>query len=358
MKNKSKVLVFTQNLHGGGAERVLVNYLNKLATSKHKVTLVMVKKEGELLPLIDERVKIHDLNKSSTSRAIWGLAAVLRREAPDYVFSSLARTHIILFLATKISMTKTKVILRSPNSPSVYMKEHDLGAGGISLRILSLAYRNSDRVVAQTEQMKSELITYHKVKSDKISVIFNPIDFSNIDDSLNKGKSPLNPKFKNVVASGRLVKQKGFDVLIESWKLVVTRCPNFRLNILGKDVVGLQSVYEKRLVELGIDKYVLFHGFTENPYVYYRDSDVFVLSSRWEGMPNTVFENLYLGKPIVATKCISFMGELIDNGKNGFLVDVEDVEGIANAIINYNKLTPSEFDFSKFNQDVLALFKD
>ena len=96
-----------------------------------------------------------------------------------------------------------------------------------------------------------------------------------------------------------------------------------------------------RLVKnLNLDRSIFFEGFVENPYSYYKYSDLFVLSSRWEGLPNVVIENLYLEKPIVVTDCIKFLSDLIVDGENGFIVPVNDHLILSEKILNYNNLKP------------------
>jgi len=134
--------------------------------------------------------------------------------------------------------------------------------------------------------------------------------------------------------------EKGFDVLIESFAKVVEKRSNFHLHILGRDVDGNLEKLEKQVAELGISENITFHGFQKNPYPFYKFCDLFVLSSRREGLPNVVLECQYLGKPVVATRCIPAIERLIDDGRNGFVVDVEDVDQMADAIKKFRKLKP------------------
>jgi len=83
--------------------------------------------------------------------------------------------------------------------------------------------------------------------------------------------------------------------------------------------------------------------------------DLFVLSSLWEGLPNAVLENIYLKKPIVATKCIPYMNKLIQNGENGFLVDLNSYKQFAEAILNYKKLS-MKFQKSETLNDLNKIF--
>jgi len=185
--------------------------------------------------------------------------------------------------------------------------------------------------------MKEETEIYHHIKKGNIRVLINPLDIELIEDSL-EDKSLFDKKYINVVASGRLSKEKGFDILIRAFQKVYIRNNNFRLYIIGPDYDNQEKKYEKLIEELDLSEIVNLLGFKTNPYKYYQHSDLFVLSSRWEGLPNAVLENIYLKKPIIATKCIPFMSQLIIDGENGFLVEVESIEELSDRILRYKEL--------------------
>jgi glycosyltransferase involved in cell wall biosynthesis len=248
-------------------------------------------------------------------------------------------------------LNKPKIILRSPNSPKLIFENKELNF--IIKKLLNIVYNSADKIIAQTPEMKDEIIAYHNVDSSKIEVFLNPIDNELIEQKILNIENPFDSKKINIVAAGRLLKQKGFDILIESLNIIINNKNNidFKLSIIGEDVVNEKKNLEKLISIYNIEKYVEFLGFQDNPYKFFYYSDLYVLSSRWEGLPNTVLENLYLKKPIIATRCIPFMDSLIIDGENGFLVDVENKEQLANAIINYKKIKPINFNKKKLNID-------
>jgi glycosyltransferase involved in cell wall biosynthesis len=203
---------------------------------------------------------------------------------------------------------------------------------------MKIYYKKVDMIIAQTDEMAKELEQFYKIDKEKIKVIMNPVDTKHIDESVENAKNPFENGKINVVASGRMGIEKGFDVLIESFAKVVEKRSDFHLHILGRDIDGNLEKLQKRIAELAISENVTFHGFQKNPYPFYKFCDLFVLSSRREGLPNVVLECQYFGKPVVATKCIPVIERLINNGKNGFVVDVEDVAGLADAILNFRQL--------------------
>lgn len=340
-------------MNGGGAERVAVNILRQLNLKKFEITLVLVKKTGVFLELIPSSIEIIDLKSKKTMFSILKLRKVILLLKPDMVFSTLFRTHIAIDLALTKVKQRPKLIYRSQNSPKLLLKNNQLS--GLMRFFLEKAYRNANFIIAQTPEMKDEIEQLHGIEQKKIIVLLNPIDSELINRKTQNIKNPFDTDYINVVATGRLTRQKGFDILIKSFKEVVEKNSEFRLYIIGEDG-GLKSDLEKLLASLNLKKNVFFLGFQTNPYQYFYYSNLHVLSSRWEGLPNTVLENLYLNKPIVATRCIPFMSHLINEGDNGFLVDVENVSQLAKAILKYKSINNKKNTSLTFQLDINRFF--
>jgi glycosyltransferase involved in cell wall biosynthesis len=335
MENKITILFFLPNLSGGGAERVAVNFIRQLDINTFNIVLVLVSRQGVYESLIPDYVDVYDLQVKKTIFSLFKIRKIIQELRPDIVFSTLFRTHYILYLALVGMKFKPLIVLRSPNSPKLVIKNKQISL--IQRYLLNRSYSSADLIIAQTPEMKEELIKFHNVEKDKIIVFLNPIDKELIDKSILNVKSPFNKYNINIVAAGRLNIQKGFDILLKAFKEVVLLNKQFVLHIIGADG-GEKDNLIALAKRLKIDKNVIFLDFQENPYRYFFYSDLYVLSSRWEGMPNTVLENLYLKKPIIATACIPFMNTLIEDKKNGFIIDIEDEKSLSKAIINYKNI--------------------
>jgi len=279
-------------------------------------------------------VKIHELEINHTRNALFPLRKLLKNIEPEIIYASLPNTASLLIFSSY--GLKIKKILRYPNSPSRQKETKDLY--GWRLIVSKFIYNKSNIVIAQNDEMAEELERFYNIKKEKIKVIMNPVDTKHIDESLENVENAFKNEKINVVASGRMHRQKGFDVLIESFAKVVEKNGDFHLHILGRDVDNNKEKLEKRIAELRITNNITFHNFQKNPYPFYKYCDLFVLSSRWEGLPNVVLECQYLGKPVVATRCIPVIERLINDGRNGFVVDVEDVEGLTEAILEFEQL--------------------
>jgi len=303
--------------------------------------MVFVKKTGENIEYIPNYVDVYDLNTRKTILSIFKLREMIKKINPDAIYSTLNRTHIALYLSLLRLNYSNKIILRMPTSPKLLIEQD--GMNIIFKFLLEKVLKSANLIIAQTPEMKDEIAFYHNVNREKIGILINPLDTEFIDKNLKDIKNPFknSKEIINVVASGRATHAKAYDILIPAFQKVYLKNKNFRLFIIGANYENEQKDYEKLAEELGVGDVVKFLGFQKNPYKYYYYSDLFVLSSRREGLPNVVLENLYLHKPIVATRCISFMESLIQNGKNGFLVDVEDSHQLANAILNFKNLKGS-----------------
>ena len=348
------IVFFLPLLTSGGAERVTINILNQLDIDKYTIHLILGTLEGTGRHLLPSHIKVHNLNSPRTLFSVVKLRKKISQINPDIIFSSLNRAHIALNLSLFAKRNRPKVIMRIPSSPKLIAKYNEMGKGFKFL--LNQALANADKIIVQTPEMLEEVNIYHKINKDKIKIFLNPIDTKDIDKKSQEPCTLLDKQKINVIASGRLQQEKGYDILIEAFKEVYTQNKRFRLFIIGEDVLGEQKKYEAQINELKLDGVVSFLGFQTNPYKFYQQSDLFVLSSRREGLPNTVLENLYLQKPIVATTCIPFMHTLIENGKNGLLVPVEDSQALANALLNFKTLD-SKYQTITFNsQSVNEIF--
>jgi glycosyltransferase involved in cell wall biosynthesis len=328
------------NLVSAGAERVTVNIIKQLDTKLFEVFLVMVSKEGTLLDELPEHVTIIDLKAKKTLFSILKFKKVVEEIEPNVIYSTMIHTTIAQYLALMGVKRKPLRVLRNATSPKLLTIERSLNP--LWRFFLKKAYKTSDKVLAQTPEMKQEIFQYYGTPNNKIDVFINPIEENEITEKIAGAVNPFDKNNINVVASGRLTHAKAFDVLLEAFKMVVEKESRFKLYIIGRDD-GEEAKLKALQKELKLEKHLFFLGFQSNPYQYYYFSDLFVLSSRREGLPNAVLENLYLKKPIVATKCVPFLSTLINNGKNGFLTEVENSQALASKILAFNSLTKLGF---------------
>ncbi len=361
MKNKIKILFFVPSFYMGGAEKVAVNMIRLLDKELFDIHLVTLTNDGPLYELVPQHISLHTLNVSKTIFSIFRLRKILLKLMPDVIFSTLNRTHTALDMALIGFKKRPITIFRNETSPKLVIAEKSLSF--TRLFLLKIAYKHATFILAQTPEMKKEMMKYFGVKGNKIQVFVNPLDILMINDAIENIDNPFDSHQINVVALGRLSKEKAVDTLLRSFRIVVDKNKNFVLHIIGRDG-GEKKKLMQLVKDLSLEKNVKFWGEQSNPYKFIYFSDLYVLSSTREGLPNTVLESLYLKKPVVSTKCIPFMSQLIDDGKNGFLVDVGNTKQLAEAILKFKNIDTKinaplvyESDVNKLFLDVLKYFK-
>lgn len=324
---------FLPDLHGGGAEGVVLQLCRHFAAHGLAVDLLLARAAGALLGEVPEGVRIVDLAPRLTLPtraglalgALLGLIRYLRREPPEVLAASLTGANLVALAARRVSRSSFRLVLREANTA-------DNLRGGFMRRCVRVLYPGADAVIAVSQGVRDDLVKQLGVAAEKVRVIPNPVDIAEIrrlgeetpdEPWLGPGAPPV------ILGVGRLVPQKDFATLLHAFALV-RRERQARLMLLGEG--ALRGELERLAAKLGVATDVALPGFVANPYAYLHRAAVFVLSSRWEGMPNVLIQALASGTPVVATDCHSGPREILDGGRFGRLVPVGDAEGLAAAI--------------------------
>lgn len=346
-----KILFVLPTLHCGGAERVTITLAKSLPAEEFDVKFINIgDRRGELLEMIQKQFPLVSWGYSRTLYSIWKLYKFLKSEKTDYVYSS--RIHVsILLLIINYLLPKFKVILRIPTMPS-----NKLYSGIKALlidRLERLLYRKAYKIIAQTDEMRSEIIQRYKVIPSKVVTILNPIDKDWITLKLKNQTTPYPlGKGRNYLAVGNIVYAKAYDILIKAFQEFLKTEPEASLYILGRK----EGKYAEGILKLidvdNLKEHIHFMGFCQNPYVYMKYCDAFVLSSRMEGLPNVLLEALYLGKPVIATMCVPIVKQLITDGVNGCKVEIENVGQLVEALERIVNIK----DLKGYDPEPLVLF--
>ncbi|MBC8525763.1 MAG: glycosyltransferase [Candidatus Cloacimonetes bacterium] len=335
VERKKTILFVLPNLEVGGYERITLSIIRNLDPNAFNVSLLLIEKKGYFTELIPEFVEIIDLRTKRARNALPRVIKSIRKLKPDIVFSTANRVNILVIMAS-IFVKGFKTVIREPSLPSAQIKNKNLKL--IYRVLMSLLYPRADKVVSQTDEMKNELIKLFHLKPNIIEVITNPIDLKFIDSKIKDEKNPFGKNNIHVVTIGRISYEKGYDILLESFGKVVKKNNRFKLHFVGKIVdINYKRKLDRIIFKYNLKDNVNFLGFKKNPYPFLKHADLFVLSSIWEGLPNVVLEALYLKKPVIATKCVEYIEKIFIHNQ-GSLVDVGDVDGLANAILNYKRI--------------------
>ena len=330
MPKKKKIIFIIPSLKSGGAERVTLNYLRQLSLKKYLIKIIIFENKKDLRKLILKGVIIKNLKTLSASNSFFKILKNIKKIKPDFIFTSHSRVAAVLFFV-KPFVNKFKHIARMINMPSQEKKYNIYGS--FKRWIFSKAFKDADIVIAQTHEMKNDGIKTFGLAKNKIRVMYNPINKTEINQYIKNTSSPFSSKEIAAVASGRLSYQKDFTTLIKATIIVLKKYPDFKLYILGRDD-GQKKILENMIIKNKLDKNIFLKGYQKNPYKYYKFCNLFILSSRFEGFPNVIIENYYLNTPIVTTNCVSVIKEFIKDKKNGYICEKENMISLSIKIKN------------------------
>jgi len=329
-----RIAILLHDLRGGGAERVMLRLANGLAAAGEKVDLVLVTAKGEYLSDISPNVSLVDLKQSSVYKSIPSLARYLRTAKPAVIISGLVHVNIALLIAKRLTSSESKVVLTEHNQISIKAKKATSSRQIISFKLVKYLYRYADRIIAVSKGVAADLTSYAGLRPGIVQVIYNPIIHEDIE---NLAQSQIEHRWFTLssvpvfVGVGRLQEQKGFDILIDAFKLVKSQRDS-RLLIIGEG--NLRKNLQRQIEENHLDEYVELAGFSSTPYAFMNRSAGFVLSSRWEGFPTVLVEAMACGARVVSTNCPSGPDEILENGTIAPLVPVDDPRALAIAMVS------------------------
>ena len=315
---KKKVVFIILSLFGGGAERVVSILANALADRNWDVSVILYQRKQWEYPLL-ENVKLHVLPSfeqdnpiAKRLKYIAHIRKILTDEKADVVVPFLAIPTVHTYFASR--GLKCRFIATVRNNPDRYPAQRYLRL------LVNYCTVRADCVMYQTEEQRS---FFQKAKNTFI--IHNPVnpDMLRVD-------FPYRAAVTNISSFGRLSKQKDHGLLIRAFSRLAAEYPQVCLQIFGEGEE--RAELERLIARLGLCGRVRLMGSTDNVLAQMRQSDMFVLSSAYEGLPNALMEAMAAGLPCVSTRCPTGPGDLIDDGENGILVPVGDETAMADAM--------------------------
>jgi GalNAc-alpha-(1->4)-GalNAc-alpha-(1->3)-diNAcBac-PP-undecaprenol alpha-1,4-N-acetyl-D-galactosaminyltransferase len=319
-----KITLISSSLKVGGAERVMSIIANYWAAMGWRITILTFD-DGSEPPFydLDKRIehrplgiKIHGgYNIAALShnlRQIGKLKQAIVASRPNVVISFVNTTNIVTLLACWS--------LKVPTIVSEHVYPAFSGLNKFSHLLQKWTYRRAALITVQTH---SGLSFFPVERGYETLVMPNPVAMPESELI----ESQLNTDDRHILGIGKLIHQKGFDLLIKAFAQVCDTHPEWTLTILGEG--ELRSELEDLCSQLKLEDRVFLPGVVKNIDAQLRKADIFALSSRFEGFPVTLCEAMACGVPVVATDCLSGPREIIHNGTDGLLVVSENIDALA-----------------------------
>lgn len=317
----------------GGTERVAISIANNLVNMGYNVSILALKGDCRTIFTISPQISLKSLNMNKV-----GFKGYISAISQIRKFISKNRINTIICVESILSLY---LIPKLIPSTKVICWEHFNFKVNLGRKLRSIARHYAafcfNQIITLTERDKQLWIKNSKCLAN-IEVINNPSTFG----ITNTYPSLKNKKF---LAVGRLVHQKGFDILLNAWAKSAAPKQGWTLSIVGD---GEERIYLKEIIKkFDLSNSVTLEGHSQNMMSHYQNASFYVMTSRFEGLPMVLLEAQSFGLPILSIDCLTGPSEIIKHGKNGFLCDSNRIVELINQVIN----NTSEEEYIKLVQN-------
>jgi len=332
-----RICFFAGTLSLGGIGKLTLNLTKEFINRGIEVDLFLLKSEGEYKDLIPEGARLFVAEGNNLIRTL-KFIQYLRKEKPDVSISARQRQDLGNIVACLFTNTRPIISVHTNvTSENQWLSKRNVFTDFLT----TILYKFPDKFIAVSKGVAEDLKFRTGVNDGKIKTIYNPVYNDNVigqNVSINvEVEKLINEKKQYLITAARFTVQKDLFTLIRSFSIVRKKM-NLYLVILGDG--PQRDEIEELIDELNLSRYVIFTGFVDNPENYINYACLYVMSSKWEGFGNVLVEALGVGTPVVSTDCPSGPSEILENGKYGELVPVENPEMMADAIIKTIKNPP------------------
>lgn len=362
-----KVLFLIPSLEKGGIERSLSRISRGLIEKGNEVILLSNEVSIEGKSYFEESINLIQIDTPfSNKRSLFfqflnslflffEFKKIINKNNIDIILAA-KNFPLAIFLKT-FSTNKFKLILREAVDPYVAAKNQRFFiTRKIIIFLKKKLYPRADKVIAISEGVRNSLIQNFNFPSKKIDVIYNPAADNRIL-KLSKEKTE-NYTFDGYtfINIGRLAKQKDQLTLLKAFKITLDK---FKCNLIIIGEGTERNNLERYIAENSLENNVRLLGYQSNPWKYLSKSNLFVLSSIWEGFGNVIVESMALGIPVISSNCNSGPSEILENGRYGQLYNIHDYNKLSELMINeinsnnlYDKIS-----FAKKRSDDFTILK-
>lgn len=324
---KARVLFILPSLSAGGAERNTITIARNLLQD-FDVHMAVIRTEGRLLQELPVQVTMHNLR--GRLKFLFRFPLLVRAIKPHVLVSAFTDVSIVILMTRFLQPAGTKVFIRESSMPlAIYRRKK------IFRRfwewLYKAAYKKADMVVVLTRRAAEIMCHEVGLSQERVAVIPNAIDGpciaapSGLRGKGSQGRIRL-------ITVGRLEHEKGYDILLQSVRAVISEFPAIQLTVYGEG--SQRKNLEQDIDHLGLRQHVSLAGYTSDTTGVFREADLFVLCSRFEGMSNAMLEALACGVPVLTINNSDVCTEgIVVDGVNGFLVTELSVSALARGLI-------------------------
>ena len=344
-KFNKRIIFFCPSMEEGGVEKNLINICNGISLDR-KISVITANKNKEKffkdnVEFISSTSNFYN-SKIRIIKSLFCIYLLLKKHKNKETILVSFQSNILAIIFSKL--LNYKIIIRLNQSPNNYAKNY------FKRKIMAYFYRRANKIIVNSIEFRKEIKKYFNLNS---ITIYNLIEPKNKILKLSKYKInnsffSNSKKVINILSVGRLVNQKDQITILKSLNLIKNK-KKFKFCLIGKgnELNNLTNyINQNQLTEK-----VKIIGYKKNVYPYYLKSDLFVLSSLYEGLPNALIEALTFGLPIISSDCKTGPKEILNNEKYGKLFKVGDFEKLSKLILKskkkkkFNYFEDKRFDF-------------
>ena len=320
--NSKKIGFFIRNFAGGGAEIVTINLANSFINKGYDVYMFVINTNGPYLNKISNNIHIVELTSKRLLSSVFTLKKALLDNKIQTLFSNMTHENLVAILATR--STNIELIGVEHNNIEREIKRRGKLNYIFTHLLVKFLYKKLRYLICVSSGVAEQFKERYKIPN--VRVIHNPIESKNpdIESTFNEGSNYL-------LAVGRLTEQKNFQLLIRTY-----------INLIkdgkydGDLIIAGEGEESKKLIQIandsGLANKIHFLGFVNDTATLYKNADLLVVTSLWEGFGNIIVEALLNGTKVVSTDCEYGPKEILENGKHGSLITEFNEDKLAEAI--------------------------
>ena len=338
---------------------MIANLCHALVDAPIDLDVLLIKARGPYVDRLPDSANIISLRARHSLTSVWEVSRYLKQERPDALLAIKHRGILAALRAKQLARTDTPISGRIGTTVSAALANKSSRRRQRWYTAMRKHYPKLEQLIAVSQGVADDMLAITGMSESRVTVVRNPTITPDMlaaaTESADHPWLSSDSTVPVVMGVGRLTEQKDFTTLIAAFARVRLQ-REARLIILGDG--ELRGELIAQATSLGLDPHIALPGFQNNPWAWMSRASVFVLSSRWEGSPNTLTEAMALGIPVVSTDCPSGPRELLDGGRVAPLVEMGDSEALASTLLSVlAEPPPSEMltkAVSAYHQDVSA----